>query len=78
MLTATQIGLYTSPFRIFFSPATLLAGLFQLVMFGWFVMINTLLAVYLETPVDEGGYGMTPQQNAACASDTSLTIDTIC
>lgn len=63
---AEFVHLYTSPVQIFFSPATILAGLFQLVAFGWFVMINTLLAIYLETPEEEGGYGMTPQQNAAC------------
>ncbi len=37
-----------------------------MINFGWFVTINTLLTVFLENPVREGGYGFTPQQNAAC------------
>lgn len=37
-----------------------------MINFGWFVTINTLLTVFLENPVTEGGYGFTPQQNAAC------------
>ncbi|CAF9942278.1 hypothetical protein IMSHALPRED_003449 [Imshaugia aleurites] len=53
-----------APFAIGLSPVTILAGTFQLFSFGWFVMINTLLTVFLEEPEKEGGYGFTPQQNA--------------
>lgn len=59
-----QIRSLTAPFAIGLSPVTLLAGSFQLLSFGWFVMINTLLTVFLEEPEKKGGYGFTPQQNA--------------
>ena len=48
------------------TPVTLLTGFFTLMTFGWYVMINTLLTVFLEEPVKEGGYHFTPQRNAAC------------
>ncbi|MCJ1459192.1 hypothetical protein MMC28_009569 [Mycoblastus sanguinarius] len=54
----------TAPFAIGLSPVTLLAGTFQLLSFGWFVMINTLLTVFLQEPEKLGGYGFTPQRNA--------------
>ena len=44
----------------------LIIGFYQLINFGWFVMVNTLLAIFLESPIEEGGYDFTPQQNAAC------------
>ena len=53
-----------APFAIGLSPVTILAGSFQLLSFGWFVMINTLLTVFLQEPEKAGGYGFTPQRNA--------------
>jgi hypothetical protein len=50
------------------TPVVILAGVFNLISFGWFVMINTLLTVFLEEPLKIGGYAFTPQQNAACKS----------
>ena len=54
----------SAPFAIGLSPVTILAGSFQLLSFGWFVMINTLLTVFLQEPEKAGGYGFTPQRNA--------------
>lgn len=52
------------PFTIGISPATILCGLFLLLTFAWAVLVNTMLAVFLQTPVSQGGYGFTPIQNA--------------
>jgi len=54
-----------APFLIGISPATILAGIFQMALFGFFVMINSLLSIFLQEPVMIGGYGFTPQRNAA-------------
>jgi hypothetical protein len=48
------------------SPVTLLAGTYLLVMSGFFVGFNTLLSVFLQEPVESGGYGFSAQQSAAC------------
>jgi len=54
----------TAPFLILVSPVTLITGFFLFVAFAWVVAVSTLLAVFLQTPVKEGGYGYTPLQNA--------------
>lgn len=65
-ISARQVGFFAfSQILIGLSPMGLIVGLYQFINFGWFVMINTLLAVFLESPIDEGGYAFTPQQNAA-------------
>lgn len=46
-------------------PVTILAGLFFALTFGWAVSVNILLGVFLQTPVEAGGYGFTPTENAA-------------
>ena len=46
------------------SPVTILAGTFLMLSFGWYVAVNTLLGVFLQTPVEAGGYGFTPIRNA--------------
>ena len=55
-----------APFQLGFSPVGMMIGVFQLITFAWFVATHTLLTVFLETPVEEGGYGFTPQRNALC------------
>lgn len=45
-------------------PVTILAGLFFALTFGWAVSVNILLGVFLQTPVEAGGYGFTPVNNA--------------
>jgi MFS family permease len=49
-----------------FSPITLLCGLFTLIVFGWLLINDVLLPTFLQDPVEQGGYGFTPVQNAAC------------
>lgn len=51
--------------KIALCPVSLLAGGFVLVAFGWVVAITTLLPVFLQKPVEVGGYGFTPLQYAA-------------
>lgn len=46
------------------SPVTLLAGGFLMLSFGWYVVVSTLLGVFLQTPVKAGGFGFTPTQNS--------------
>ncbi|QGA20788.1 hypothetical protein EYB26_008496 [Talaromyces marneffei] len=47
------------------TPVTILVGVFLLGVSGWFVSFNTLLSVFLQDPVEVGGYGFSAQQNAA-------------
>lgn len=42
--------------------------------FGWGLAVQTLVAVYLQTPVKKGGYGSTPLQNAAFTVSTGLGV----
>ena len=48
------------------TPVTILVGVFMLGLSGWFVSFNTLLSVFLQDPIEVGGYGFSAQQNAAC------------
>ena len=54
------------PFIIAVTPVVIVVGLYSFVTFGFSVMINILLTVFLQTPVAKGGYGFSPLQNAAC------------
>ena len=45
-------------------PVGLLICSYQFIFFGWFVMINTLLTVFLQEPIKVGGYGFDPRRNA--------------
>ena len=49
---------------MFFRPITILVGIFDMIKFGWGVMQNTVLPLYLQEPPSQGGYNFTPQQNA--------------
>lgn len=55
-----------APFIIAVSPVVMIVGFYSFVTFGFSVMINILLTVFLQTPKAEGGYGFSPLQNAAC------------
>jgi hypothetical protein len=68
------MNLAASQFVIGASPVMILGGLVLLVNFGWSVGVNTVLGVALQTPVEVGGYGFTPSQNALCEYRLSLTI----
>lgn len=72
LLTSFGKGWFAvSQYLIGLSPVALLTGIYVMINFGWFVMINTLLTVFLQNPL-EGGYAFTPQQNAACTFRTVL------
>jgi hypothetical protein len=47
-------------------PVTVIVGTFQLIAFGWVVAIQTLLAVFLQSPLVVGGYGFSAERNALC------------
>ena len=47
------------------SPITILCGFFCLVTFGWILLNDILSPTFLQLPVDQGGYGFNPTQNAA-------------
>ena len=59
---------YINPILIGLSPVTILAGLFTIAIFGFYVGLGVTSPIFLQTPVAEGGYGFTPLQNAACVS----------
>lgn len=63
-----------SSFLIMISPVTLLSGAFLCLTFGWAVAVNTLLAVFLQSPVREGGYAFTPTQNALFTFNSWVAI----
>lgn len=50
-------------FSIALCPPVLVCGVALLLTFSWVVGLNTTLAVFLQTPVEQGGYGFTAQQN---------------
>ncbi|KAK5111947.1 hypothetical protein LTR85_011694 [Meristemomyces frigidus] len=52
------------PIIIGVQPVTLLAGLFLTITFAWAVAVTTLLSVFLQEPVEIGGYGLSPLANA--------------
>ena len=39
-----------------------------MLFFGWNLLLNVLTPTFLQTPTSKGGYGFTPEQNAACRS----------
>jgi hypothetical protein len=53
-----------APLFLALSPVTVLAGSYLTISFGWTVAKQTLLAVYLQTPKELGGYGFSPEGNA--------------
>ena len=53
-------------FKIGICPVTMLCGGLTLIDFGFAAFFNIVLTVFIETPVEEKGYGFTPTQNAEC------------
>ena len=62
------------PFEIGLSPVTICVAAFTIFSFGWFPASNTLTPVYLQRPVEKGGYGFTVLQNAFCKSSITNGI----
>lgn len=53
-----------SSFMIAICPVTIITGLFLFIAFAWAVSTSTLLAIFLQSPLEAGGYAFTPTQNA--------------
>ncbi|KZF22834.1 MFS general substrate transporter [Xylona heveae TC161] len=65
-ITGQQLTRFiVAPYLIGFSPAGICVGIFGMTLFGFFILINSQLAIFLQPPVIAGGYGFTPQRNAA-------------
>lgn len=58
---------WVAPFQVAISPTALLVGLAIMLSFSWAVGVGAVLSIFLQTPVEAGGYGFSPQQNAAFA-----------
>lgn len=46
------------------SPTTSIAAVFLMIAFGWGVAVHTLLAVFLQRPIEKHGYDLNPSQTA--------------
>ncbi|KIW19389.1 hypothetical protein PV08_03684 [Exophiala spinifera] len=53
------------PLAIGVSPVTMLVGFPLMLYFSWSVAVTTLLSVFLQEPVEAGGYAFSPRRNAA-------------
>lgn len=53
------------PFKAAYSPTSFLIGLSLMMSITWASGVSTSLALFLQTPVEQGGYGFSPGQNAA-------------
>lgn len=51
---------FQAVFAIGFSPVTILARIYNLIFYGWFIMAGVQVPIILQTPVAEGGYGFSP------------------
>lgn len=59
------------PFKIACSPVVLLVAGFDAISFGFYVALNALTPVWLQKPVEVGGYGFTITENATCKASPS-------
>jgi MFS family permease len=60
------VDAFITPFKIAISPVLLLCAGFDAITFGFWVGLNALTPVWLQTPVKAGGYGFSVLDNAAC------------
>ena len=56
----------TLQFLITISPVTILIGSTLMIFYGWGIAMNTFLSIFLQNPLEEGGYGFSPERNASC------------
>lgn len=68
------IGFAAIPFKAAFSPTAILVGLSMMMSITWAVGVNLTLALFLQTPVEQGGYGFTPGQNGAFTFTTWVAV----
>jgi hypothetical protein len=69
-----MIHLFIKPLYIGLYPVTILVGLALSILFSWSVITVTAISLFLQTPVEEGGYGFTPYQNAYCKLPDSTNM----
>ncbi len=46
----------------------------MLIFYGFGIGINTLLSIFLQEPVEDGGYGFSADRNASCEFFLSSSI----
>ncbi|KAL8866701.1 MAG: hypothetical protein Q9174_006143, partial [Haloplaca sp. 1 TL-2023] len=56
---------YINPILIGLSPVTILTGIFVIPINGFLIGIGITSTIFLQEPVEEGGYAFSPSQNAA-------------
>ncbi|EXJ57722.1 uncharacterized protein A1O5_12512 [Cladophialophora psammophila CBS 110553] len=56
---------WTLTFRVASCPVSIIVGGNMLVFYGFGIGINTLLSIFLQEPVEDGGYGFSADQNAS-------------
>ena len=44
----------------------MIVGFFVVCIYGFAVGLGIIVSIFLQTPIEEGGYGFTPKQNAEC------------
>lgn len=62
--SSTIIRHAAAPFLVGFSPAIAIIGIFLMIIFGWALIIDILSPLFLQTPLNKGGYAFTATQNA--------------
>ncbi|KAM0804772.1 putative polyamine transporter [Usnea florida] len=55
---------YITPFKISLSPVTIIVGFFVGCVYGFAVGLAIVVSIFLQSPVSDGGYGFTPNDNA--------------
>ena len=62
----SQARRYITPFKISLSPVTIIVGFFVGCVYGFAVGLAIVVSIFLQSPVSDGGYGFTPNDNAEC------------
>ena len=62
------------PCKIAFCPSVIIVGVAIFIYFAWNVAVSTLLAIFLQEPLKAGGYGFSPNRNAAFSFDGWVAI----
>ena len=44
----------------------MIVGFFVVCIYGFAVGLGIIVSIFLQTPIEEGGYSFTPKQNAEC------------
>ncbi|KIW44064.1 uncharacterized protein PV06_05104 [Exophiala oligosperma] len=68
------LGYAAMPFKAAYSTTAALVGLALMMSITWATAVNTSLALFLQAPVERGGYGFTPAENAAFTFTTWVAV----